>query len=182
MMQDIRALLRNTQVVSPLVVASHRREISMKTRIVAGALLVVGALGVVMPQSQAQAFSAQNFHGSICQVNSVSLPNVSYSEFGIRANSTVFVRCPLMTVSREVVSINVNVQDTTLPGTLCTVSAKLFTGADQVPDMPLEIPSGQPAASVVIPAAGKGPTTTYHVRCRLPQGQTLTSLNVVLEP
>jgi hypothetical protein len=155
----------------------------MKTSIIAGMLLVVGTLGAVMPRSQAQAFSAQNFHGNICQVNAPSLPNAFYGESGILADKTsVLVRCPLMTVSREVTSIGVNLKDTSLPATSCQVQAFEYTGAFQGGLIPLVIPAGEPSAIVPIPAAAKGPTTVYQVRCRLPHKQTLTSINVVVEP
>jgi hypothetical protein len=156
----------------------------MKTSLVAGVLLVVGTLGAVMPRSQAQAFSAQNFHGNICQVNSPSLPNVVYGTSGIQAvGSSVLVRCPLMTVSREVASISVNVKDKSL-GSSCVVQVLGFTGALQVPSIPLVIPPDDDNGSTVvpIPEAAKGSTTFYQVRCSLPEGQTLTSINVVIEP
>jgi hypothetical protein len=170
-------------VVSSLVIAIHKRKIVMKTRMVMSMMLVVGLLGTVMPMSQAQAFSAQNFHGNICQVNSPSLPNVVYGTSGIEAvGSSVLVRCPLMTVSREVASIGANVKNTSLPGTSCVVQPLSFTGELQGNAIPLVIPAGDDSAIVPIPEASKGPTTFYQVRCALPKGQTLTSINVVIEP
>ena len=150
----------------------------MKTGIVTGLMLVVGTLGTVIPRSHAQTFSAQNFHGNICQVNSPSLERVVYSDFGIKAIESVIVRCPLVTVSREVKAIGANVRDTSLPGTSCSIHPLDFTGELQADTIQLNIPAGAHSANQPIPEAAKGPTTFYNVRCFLPQGQTLTSINV----
>jgi hypothetical protein len=154
----------------------------MRTFIITSLMLVMGTLGTFAPVSSAQAFSAQNFHGNICQPNSEILDKIRYTDVGIKATQNATIRCPLATVSREITRIAVNVKETSVPSTLCALHVVGFTGVHQVNPIFFEIPQGQRFANVPIPESAKGPTTVYNVTCKLPAEQTLTELNVVVVP
>lgn len=160
----------------------NTHNLALGNRALVGLLGAAGALGLLMPTSAAHAFSAQNFHGAICQANSEIPAIVKYTERGIKANEPVTVRCPLMTVSRELTHIGVNVKETALSDTQCVALPVDFKGNFQGPALPLTVRAGSHSQNVPIPDAAKGPTTFYTVVCELPAGQTLTSINVTREP
>ncbi len=151
----------------------------MKSIISAGVAWATAlAVGAMTPVTDALA--ADNFHGSICQPQGfVQADNLQYNASGVKAkNSTIVLRCPLVTDGTNITAVRVSVGSLTVPqNTICSVSPVNFTGtlSDAITFV---IPPGTRFKEATIPSSAKGLFMAYSVKCDLPAGQTLTTLTV----
>jgi hypothetical protein len=123
--------------------------------------------------------AVDNFHGNICQPQRPEQANrFDYTGVGINAFlSSGRVACPLTTRETQIKSVEVNVRETNLGATICSINGVDWNGnAPSV--VTFSIPAGSKYKIASIPPDIKGTYFSYSVFCSLPKGQTLTSINV----
>ncbi|WP_437570840.1 hypothetical protein [Sorangium sp. So ce542] len=138
----------------------------------------IALMGTIFSVSAVADAAVQNHHGGICRAQAPEHANrVYYPAMGIEALQSVNVACPLVTTERQIKDVEVNVRDTTLPATLCSVTATNWNGTE-VGNLNFSIAHGAQWKAVTVPESMKGPFVSYLVTCSLPKNQILTSINV----
>ncbi|WP_437652884.1 RNA polymerase sigma factor [Sorangium sp. So ce1182] len=136
---------------------------------------LTGAVFSIAPAADA---AIQNHHGVICRAQEPEhAGRVRYPGVGAEALQAVNLSCPLITADKSISYVEVNVRSTTLPKTLCSVSAVDWDGAT-LGTIVFDINTGDNWESVTIPESMKRNFASYHVSCSLPKNQVLTSINV----
>ncbi|XYH99721.1 hypothetical protein ACMHYB_08150 [Sorangium sp. So ce1128] len=136
---------------------------------------LTGAVFSIAPVADA---AVQNHHGVICRAQEPEhAGRVRFAGVGAEALQAVTLSCPLTTTGKSINYVEVNVRSTTLPKTLCSVSAVDWDGAT-LGVIAFNIETGDNWESVTIPESMKRNFASYHVSCSLPTNQVLTSINV----
>ncbi|MGK3990474.1 sigma-70 family RNA polymerase sigma factor [Sorangium sp. So ce136] len=136
---------------------------------------LAGAVFSIAPVADA---AIQNHHGVICRAREPEhAGRVRYPGVGVEALQAVDVSCPLITTGKSINYVEVNVRSTSLPKTLCSVSAVDWDG-ESLSSINFFIEEGEKWNSVTIPESMKRNFGSYHVSCSLPKNQVLTSINV----